>query len=391
MKLDHLLVRLATPLWRVVAFGIGIGALAGGLALTGVSLNEASAIIRIHQPSEVPFNTATTEDLTSYISGEIAYLSSAGFTTAVERRAGNDETPKVTAVQVGESSTVVLTAAAPDSEKAVNTLNTAVTVYNEHLEEQTRGRGESALQVIDELLRAQPPLDATADSASLRESRDAIAVQIASLNDVQIVQPALMEPPSGAPRSILGAVAGGFLGGLIILGVALVWRNRSGIITSSETLDRLVDEGIVGNLTGPIDCEDLSGRRVARQQVARLLYAQLPAPRAGTVLVVGASDDSGSATVADLIKSAVEEVDLTNSVPEEIIAAGISIEDKSGNTATIVVDGGTISASPSLPNRAANADHLVIVARIGRDTLGSVSALCCIGPEHSQPTVVLTR
>jgi hypothetical protein len=131
----------------------------------------------------------------------------------------------------------------------------------------------------------------------------------------------------------------------------------------------------------------------AHTALARTLNNQLSAARAGTILVVGASAESGTSDIARLIAAAGKEhsevrlVDLSGS-PDSVEAfrAGLA-----SGTAS-VIDGGSIDTSPLLPQAADVAGQVVVVARIGSDVIDEVRTTALLATDRDLPVcAVCTR
>ncbi|GAB91320.1 hypothetical protein, partial [Gordonia rhizosphera] len=247
-------------------------------------------------------------------------------------------------------------------------VDAAVTVYGEHVERQTLERSEAAIAAIDRVL-SKPQ---TSDKAQLREQRQTLEVQATDPSGVQVVQASTVNLSSGAPSWALGAVAGGLIGGIIFLSAGLAWRRRAGIVSAPSALDPLLADGSVSQILLPVVKPDqAAGHEQRTIQTARTLYAQLAAPRTGLILVVGASENSGSQAIADLIASAAAE---HGTIQRDQLRSTEVADAPQDNAVIRVVDGDTLSTSPGLPDAAALADHIVVVARIGVDDIGSVKA-----------------
>ncbi|MBI3214154.1 MAG: hypothetical protein HYZ38_10060 [Mycobacterium sp.] len=433
--------RWATPLWPATLIGIVLGAALGGFAMSGSTTNvQATALIRVEQPidpNQIMTNTAPSSDTQpSFMSGEVAYLTSPGFAAAVAKELNQNGRPAVTAVQTGQSSMISLTSDGPSLADAQRTVDAAVKVYSEHSVQQIRERGQAATNAINDVinglqteindskLQAQQngmlvdenglpveqlgpggmtgqPLDSRLARINLLEQeRTAIDVQMQRGPGVQVVQPPVDTTTDGAPGWSLGAVAGGLLGGLVALSAAFALRKRSGLITSPRALE---DE--FGPVLMPV--VDISaksfrddGLNNAEAAVARSIYAQLPAPRSGRLLLVGVSAESGAAAVAQLIGFAAADHESATVVHlptadesfdsiEEL--TDVSADDPAA-TKTVVIDGGSIDSTPALTEVAAHADQLIIVAMLGRDALGTARMVDRLAKSADLPvSVVCTR
>jgi hypothetical protein len=177
-------------------------------------------------------------------------------------------------------------------------------------------------------------------------------------------------------------VGGGLLGGLVFLGAALAWRRRVGLVTSPSVLDPVVARVVVPTVA----LGRLSPGTPAYTALARTLNNQLSASRAGTILVVGASAESGTSDVAALIAAAEKEhsdvrlVDLLGS-PDSVE----SFREGLASGTTSVIDGGSIDASSVLPQAADVAGQVVVVARIGSDVIDEVGTAALLGTDRDLP------
>ena len=390
--------RWTTPLWPATLAGILVGAAIGGLTLYPSSASEATALVRIYQPidpDQVMTNIAPSPDSQqSYLSGEVTYLTSPGFADAVAKELRETIPPPLSAIQQGGSLIVSLSATQADFEKAQRSLNAAVKVYSDHVQQQARERAEAAMDALNKvILRIQADAkkeeatqigtpDQLVQAAITREENLRGTVQLLTFQlldidaqtqraAVQVVQPPTETSVKGAPSWSLGAVGGGLLGGLLAVAAALAWRKRVGVVTSPPALEGLIEHTLLptvrlGALTESSD---------AYAGLARSLYAQLPAPRSGRILLIGASADSGTEDVAGLIAFAAAEqtrvcvVHLLDGVqPFDGFESSALLTDG----ATVVIDGGSIDTSPALPEAAEAASQIIIVAMIGRDVNDTV-------------------
>ena len=422
-----IIFRWTTPLWRATLAGILAGAAIGGLACSANAATEMIALVRINQPidpDEVMTGTAPSPDTQqSYISGEITYLTSPGFADAVAKQLDETNPPPISAAQSGQSSIVSLSTTQPDVPKAKRILNAAITSYTDHVQQQARERGQAAIDALDGViaqLRAEPAPDGTptvtdpeAQIGQLLSQRLAIEAQTQRSSSVQVVQPPSVTPASGAPGWSLGAVGGGLIGGLLALAGALAWRKQVGVITSPSSLEDQIDHVLMPTVR-------LGGLRTSSDAyagLARSLYAQLPAPRTGRILLVGASANSGTQEVAGLIAfAAAEHVDVrvvhlldraqtlsmfeVSSNCPAVATNGVArtlgemrdMLPESMYEATVVIDGGSLETSPRLPEAAEDASQIIIVAMIGQDVNATVSMTSRLARDANIPiSAVCTR
>lgn len=398
------ILRGMSRLWPAACAGVLLGAAIGGLALHAGTESEATALVRLHQPvdpDQIMYGTApSAESEQSYISGEVTYLTSPGFANTVAKQLNQADVPRLSALQGVQSSVVGISATDTDATDAERSVGAALDVYRDHLQQQARERGQAAIDAITSVLGR---LDAASRQAvggtqtdtdtsdernvgdpqlgpapayqqaiqQLVSQRLAIEAQTSRSASVEIVQPPTITSAAGAPGWTLGAVGGGLVGGLIALSGALAWRKRAGLITSPSALERQIEHV----LSPTVSLGSLSETSEDYAGLSRSLYAQLPAPRSGQILLVGASVDSGTDEVARLIAFAasehddVQEVDLRHSPRVSDGSKGLV---KVRDGVTVVIDGGSLQTSPQLPHAAENASQIIIVARIGRDVSDAV-------------------
>jgi methylmalonyl-CoA mutase cobalamin-binding subunit len=180
------------------------------------------------------------------------------------------------------------------------------------------------------------------------------------------------------------------LGGLLTLGVIVAGRRRAGVITTPADVAAEVDQWLrpVVGLSG------VTGPHSSYLPFARNLYAQLPSPRSGRILVVGASAESGSASITRLVAAGLREhspvtvVDLSDA-----FSGAFDLRSRNDlDRVTVVLDGGSIATTPSLPDAAKEASQIIVVARIGRDVHDNVRVIAQLARRNGIPvTAVCTR
>ena len=411
--------RWTTPAWRAVLAGMLLGAVTGALTFDASNPNEATAMIRIYQPidpNQIMTGANSSPDLLQdYISGEITYLASPGFAAGVAKQLNETVPAHITATQDVQSTLITLSSAQSDAAESLRTVDGALTVYGNHLLQQAHERGQAAMDALDRVIA---PLQQAAaagdpdgarganpgtDSANgvpqddvqtrvqqLKAQRLAIEVQTARSAGVQVVSAPALAPVNGAPDWSLGAVGGGVLGGVLALAAVLAWRRRTGLITSVPALESQLEHVLLPT----IQIGTLDESSDEYEQLARSLYAQLPAPRTGTILLVGASVDSGTDEVADLLAFAAAEhtsvrvVHLLSGIPFEPIVSPEVLTSQF----TSIIDGGSIDTCPSVPDAATYASQIVIVAMLGRDVNDTVRMAKKLAREsNAQISAVATK
>ncbi|WP_269893998.1 GumC domain-containing protein [Mycobacterium hippophais] len=415
--LRAVLARLTTPLWPAAVAGIALGAVIGGTALHSTETVEVDALVRIFQPIDpsqiMVSGSASPEEQQSYISGEIAYLTSPGFADSVAKQLNETARPALSAVQDTQSPVVTLSSTAPDAESATRAVDAAVFVYSEHVLQQSRARGQAAIDAINNViaqLTPPPPVpneygwvpeaeapspELLAQIQQLELQRQAIQVQMQRPAGVQIIQVPTEAEDSGAPMWALGALAGGLAGGLIAMAGGLAWRRRAGVVHTPSALDELADSVLVP----VVRLNTLVANSDSHIKLARLLYAQLPPTDSGSILVVGASTGSGTRDVARLIAAAAGERGLTRTIT---LADNLSatyddsldhgLQQLLMSSATTIIDGGSLGDSATLPDAAAGARQIIVVVRVGHDVADSVRTAAQLARHNNIPiTAVCTR
>jgi hypothetical protein len=379
-----------TPLWPITLVGIVLGALIGAFALAPSKDVTATITIRVDEPIEANQIMLGTQPLLNtmpdYMSGELAYLSSASYLDSVAKRVGETDKPKVSASQTGKSNLVTLSATAANSDVARRTVDAAVTVFTGHVFDQNQQRYQASLDAVNAVIPKLEEAQRVSDPGATRPTdelvqlyfrRTSLEVELLRAPGVQTVEPTRITEAAGLLSSpALGPIGGGLLGGIVALAGAMVWRTRSGTVTSVAQLD-----GEDKLALRPV-------LRLARRQVdepaARTIYAQLPRPCTGSILVVGASADSGSASVARHIAFAAAE-------HGEAASADLADGDGTRRAETTVLDGGTWS-SPEAVEAADTADQIVIAVRVGFDTARDVDvAARSVAYRDIPVSVVATR
>ncbi|WP_123028234.1 hypothetical protein [Mycolicibacterium stellerae] len=411
-----LIKRLTTPLWRAALVGILLGALAGGLAFQTERQTEVTALIRLYQPldpDQIITNSApSAETQQSYVSGEIAYLNSQGFAYAVAKQLGGPPPGGITAVQDTQSAVVNMSAIEPDFAAAQRVIDAGIDVYRNHLQEQSRDRSQAAMRAIDEVIdQLQAAPGATPDQSQndwsqvdgnsaaetsstesdiaarvqqLQAQRAVIDVQTRRGAPFQVVQPATATDDDGMPSWWLGAMGGGLLGGLVAIAGATAWRRREGVMTTTTAVEAHIERVLLPAVR--VDRLDKSSHSYT--QLARSLYAQLPSPRSGCIVLMGASAQSGTADVAALIAAAVEEHEPVRVVHlADGSAAMYSLQSPLGlgAEAATIIDGGSVDSSPTLLEAARMADQIIVVAMLGHDVLESVKVAAHLAGRSGVP------
>ncbi len=409
------IARWTTPLWLAALAGVVVGTAIGvGLTLHPGGASEATALVRVYQPvdpDQIMTGTGPSPAaLQSYVSGEITYLTSHGFIDAVAKQLNQTSPLSLSATQQGQSTLIALSATQGDVPEAQRTVDAAIKVYSDHVEQQTRERGQAAIDalngVISRLLQADSQstdgravASSTSDAPSDRQARIqqlelqrlAIEAQTRRAPAIQVVQPATNTPEKGAPRWSLGAVGGGVIGGLLALAGAAAWRKRIGVLTSPSALEGQFDHVLLPT----VRLGALIESSAAYAGLALSLYAQLATPRSGRILLIGASADSGTAEVAGLLAfAAAEHAPVRVEHLRDHVNAydGFTLSANLMDGATAIIVGGSIETAPALPQAAEKASQIIVVAMIGRDVLDTVSMASQLARTRDVPiSAVATR
>lgn len=380
------LSRLIAPVWPITIIALVLGAFVGSFAIHEAEPGYlASAVVKVNQPvdpNQIISGAASPLVNDSFMAGEMAYLSSPGFYDAVGKEMGLPYRVSVTVSEQGQSQFVTISSEGATLELARKIVDSAVKVFSDSAQQRVKQRDQAAIdsltKVLDKIVLppaegATPPTPAPGSGVidQLLTERGLIEVDM-ERPVVQVVQPAAEAAPHAvAPFWSLGLIGGALIGGCVGLGAALVWRSKVGLITSRSAL---VDE--FEHVMAPV--VSLPGS----SEVGRTLYAQLQPPRQGTIVVIGASDDSGASTVTQLIAAAAhadEPVD------------GLGGAAKHGARLT-VVDGGSVENSPGLPEVVGSAQELIVVVALKRDVLDSVRIAVNLAQGHDIPvSIVGTR
>ena len=394
--------RLTTPLWKPTVVGICLGALIGGLALSAGSTSEASALVRIYPPLDIMqtmSNSSPSPDpQQSYISGEIAYLNSPAFGQAVAKELNETDPPQLSATQDTQSSIVTFSATDANFDDAARIVNAGLKVYEAHAQQLIRDRGQVAIDAINAILArektppgAPPPgpgdqttrTDQQTPTDQLQAQLYWIEVQTQRLTPFQVVSPPTETPTEGVPKWQLGVIGGALVGGLAFLAGAVAWRRRVGVVSSPSTLDGVADR--VLKPTVPLG--HLAPETGEYKALARTLTNQMSTADSATILVVGASSESGTSEVARLIAAGLEERSGVRVV--SLLHNSESVDElRSGLTTTgsaVVIDGGSIDTSGALPQAADVAAQVVVVAAIGRDVSGDVRVATLLAHDRNLP------
>ena len=201
----------------------------------------------------------------------------------------------------------------------------------------------------------------------VQELRESIGLQAGTPASVTVLQAPAVDQTSGS-RWLLGAVLGALLGGALVPLRQISRRRKSGYLTSASDVSDKVDGVIVpavdlrraGSDTGSNTSDTL----------ARTLYAQCSSPGpARTIVLIGASPSSGTSVIASLFEKAAAEAGPVRAIRLQDESAPPL---RSAADATLVVDAGAIGDSWLMEEAVRQATDLIVVARLGADTVQQV-------------------
>ncbi|MET0897034.1 MAG: hypothetical protein ABWY45_03875 [Mycobacterium sp.] len=380
---------IGARLFAASAVGIGVGALVGGLVF-GMLKPEmtATSFVRISEPVELvalaggaSLTTPITQDnQENYVAGEVAFLTGDGFARAVGDKMGKSEPADFEVTQNGTTTVVSIGSTAESSSEAIRTVDMVLDLYRQRLAQRTDQRLRSILPAL-----SQWESDAPSRREDIQELRQRIELQSAPSNTLVVLQPPTADAPA-THRWVIGALVGALLLG--ILAPAILWaiRRRAGRLSSAAEVMNIVD----GVLVPAVSLRQPRRRSWGESQtsLARTFWAQLPSSASRRVVVViGASSSSGTATVAGLLhfaaseNGAVETITLIERDVEPLVLA-------SGDTA-LIIDAGAVGGSRLQPQAVRSATDLVMVSRLGVDTVLQAQAIRSVTATVSTPLLAV--
>lgn len=372
------------------AVGLCVGALAGGLAFGALATDTtATAFVRLQNPADLtaiaggasqvtPDNQGNTS---TFVAGEIAYLSGEGFAQAVGRKMAKDEPAVLNVAQASQSSVITISCSSGTDGEAVRTVQTAMDLYGQDLQRRVDEQLRTILPSLSEW-EQRDAADPTRmqDLARVRES---VELQAAKAGSVTVIQPPTPNRPS-SQRWLIGVILGALVGGSTAVAVVLLLRRRSGRGSLVHTLA----DGVDGVLLPAVDLDVASHETGERARLARTLLAQCPsAGPVRTLLVLGASSSSGSQVVAALLEEAAAEARSGDVV--STTAGQHSVPGPAEPTTTRVIAAGAVGDATLTPEMVAAATDVVLVARVESDTVAAVLALRAATAASSAPVVAV--
>ncbi|BDX34503.1 hypothetical protein TUM20985_50500 [Mycobacterium antarcticum] len=394
------LYRFLAPLWPLTVLCVVVGVALGLFVASHLGRSAtATALIRIDPtagPDQILTGAAPASDAPqAYLADQLAYLSSDGYRREVAQSLQMSSPVDLTATQEGQSMVVRIAATAAEPDTATQIVNAAVDLYRRVANDSTGQRLTAAIGAVDSVIEAtraeaiarvggnaedvdQAALDARLEP--LRTQKVSLDVALRRGAGVDVIDPTWSGDVEAAVSPALGAVGGGLLGGLLGLACGLWWRARSGVIASAGTLEREVRPVLrpvvtLGKKTGKLSAKEAV--------LARALYYQLPSPRAGRIVVVGATPNSGADTVGRLLLHAAAEhgsvaafnaSDFVGMRHEQMVGELNLLEASHHDAETTIVFGPSFATAPALIELLPFARHVVLVVRIGVDTASQVQA-----------------
>lgn len=359
--------------------GIALGAVVGGVVyLNRTAAPTSSAQIRVTPPVDlVAMVTGAPIDFTQshisdYVAGEVAYLDGAGFAKAVNERLGRTGPANLTITQNGTSQVLTVSSTGATARESMNTVRTALNLYDERLHQLTERQLTSALGALDARIKT---IRGTRDAGRLTEAlqlRSNIELQAAQPTGMQVLNSPLTDSSVGTDRWPLGALFGGLLGGLLALVAMGFYRSRSGRVVAVTDIADAVD----GILTPEVSLRLGQGADdvVAQRQLARTLFAQCPGTAPDRIIaVIGASRHSGSGLVASLLEVAAAEQGPT--ALARLAEGSVTLPTGSERDRTLILDIGALGDSALATQAIAAATDLIVVTRLNVDSVAAVSAI----------------
>lgn len=350
--------------------GLCAGALLGGLVFGALgSDTTATAFVRLKNPADLTAIAGGASQITpdnqdntaTFVAGEIAYLTGDGFSQAVARKMAMDEPAELNVAQANESPVVTISYSSSSREDAIRTVQTAIDLYRNELEQRVDAELRTILPRLAEWQRASAAEPARVQE--IQRLRDSVELQAAEAGSLLVVQPPTPNHPS-SQQWLIGAILGALVGGAGAVALLLARRRRSGHGSVVKSLTAGVDGVLLPTVDVDLPPRDAWGEEQAR--LARTLYAQCPGTGTDRViLVVGASPSSGADEVAQLLDSVA--------APD----------------GTRIVAGGAVGDPTLTPEALGDATALVLVARIEGDTTAQVLMLRALAAATTAPTAAV--
>lgn len=363
---------LMTKLLVGAVIGLCAGALIGGLTFAALGADAtATAFLRLRNPADLiaiagganQITPDNQDNTSTFVAGEIAYLSGDGFAEALRTRMAKDGPVVLNIAQAAKSAVVTISCSSASSDEAVRTVQAAIDLYREQLEQRADVQLRTVLPKLDQW-QQRDNADATRIQ-ELQRVRESVELQSTESAILLVEQPPTTNHPS-TQQWVIGVFLGALVGGSCAAAVVLARSRRSGRGALVKTLTEIVDGVLV-----PVVDLDLPPRSEWADEQARLartLYAQCPSAGPDRlILVIGASSSSGSSEVASLLEFAAAENQLA--APAVLSSGQHSSPASAEPPTTRVVSGGIVGDSTLSPGVLGVATDIVVVARLDADTV----------------------
>ncbi|MGV0787820.1 hypothetical protein ABQF33_12970 [Mycolicibacterium sp. XJ2] len=385
--------------WLVkLLIGALIGALVGTIAgwllfRTAATESTATAYVRLLQPVDLTAVAAsasqttpdTMDNVRRYVTGEVAFLSGNGFAQTVTRKMGQSQPVELEIEHDDESAVVGISSSSDDADAARRTVQAAVDVYAENLEQRVDRDLRTIVPAFDQWERAARESGNVARAQEIQKLRENVLLQ-ADSSSMVVLQAPTVNSAAGSDW-LMGALLGAVLGGALVPLAMNARRRRSGRVTSFDDLADVVDGTFfpaveIGQSRDPF-------RDKAGAALARTLYGQRPSHgQTPIVVLIAASPTSPTPVVLSLFEFAAKELGSTRTVT-------LARDDSAplapaGEVTAVLIDAGTIGASRRVSEAIALATEVVVVAEIGVDTVAQVLTVRASVPAQTPVWSVLT-
>ncbi len=374
--------------------GALIGAIAGWLVFrTATTESTATAYVRLLQPVDLTAVAAsasqttpdTMDNVRRYVTGEVAFLSGNGFAQVVARKVGQSQPAELEIEHDDDSAVVGISSSSDDGDTARRTVQAAVDVYAENLEQRVDRELRTIVPALDQWERAARESGNVARAQEIQKLRENVLLQ-ADSSPMVMLQAPTVNSVSGSDW-LMGALLGAVLGGAMVPLAMNTRRRRSGRVTSFDDLAGVVDGTFfpaveIGQRRDPF-------RDKAQAALARTLYAQCPSHgQTRVVVLIAASATSSTPVVLSLFEFAARELGSTKTVT---LARDESAPlAPAGEVANVFIDAGTIGASRRVSEAIALATEVIVVTEIGVDTVAQVLTVRASVPSQTPVWTVLT-
>ena len=357
--------------------GAIVGAAVGAAAFSVLGTDStATSLVRLTPPPELMAiatgadrNTPDTDVyITQYMTGEVAYLSGDGFTRAVGASLGQSGPARIDVLQEIGSSVVVFSGRADSDADAIRLVQAAIDTYRAQIAQRSERQLRPILPALDEWEREAIAAGDAPEVRQIQTLRERLRLQATAPAGITVLQPPTVDDPA-VGHWLLGAALGALLGGTAIPLWQMARRRRAGLLASPNDLSDTVD----GVIVPTVDLAHAAPRSRSKELavIARTLYAQCPSPGpARTIVIVGASPSSGTSILASLFERAAAETGPVHAIRLRDVATP-SLAPAAGD-ATTVIDAGAIGETWLFQDAVRQATDLIVVARLGVDTVAQL-------------------